>query len=42
LRRLFRRDYQSIKQCAWCSYAFEGGTLSSETIVESHYFNPPP
>jgi len=41
LRRQFRRDYQQIKQCAWCSYAFEGGTLSSETIVESHYFNAP-
>jgi radical SAM protein with 4Fe4S-binding SPASM domain len=38
LRRTFRKDYQKIKQCAWCSYAFEGGTLSSETIVESHSF----
>jgi radical SAM protein with 4Fe4S-binding SPASM domain len=42
LRRLFRKDYQKIQQCAWCSYAFEGGTLSSETIVESHYFDTPP
>lgn len=42
LRRLFRKDYQKIHQCNWCSYAFEGGTLSSETIVESHFFRPPP
>jgi len=41
LRRNFRQNYQKIKQCVWCSYAFEGGTLSSETIVESHYFKPP-
>ena len=40
LRRLFRKNYQQIKQCAWCSYAFEGGTLSTETVVESHYFKP--
>jgi radical SAM protein with 4Fe4S-binding SPASM domain len=42
MRRLFRQDYQNIDHCAWCSYAFEGGTLSSETIVESHFFNPLP
>jgi radical SAM protein with 4Fe4S-binding SPASM domain len=42
IRRLFRQDYQQIKQCTWCSYAFEGGTLSTETVVESHYFKPPP
>jgi radical SAM protein with 4Fe4S-binding SPASM domain len=42
LRRRFRKNYQEIKQCAYCSYAFEGGTLSSETIVESHFFNPSP
>jgi radical SAM protein with 4Fe4S-binding SPASM domain len=42
LRRLFRQDYQNLEQCTWCSYAFEGGTLSSETIVEFHFFNPPP
>jgi radical SAM protein with 4Fe4S-binding SPASM domain len=42
LRRVFRKDYKKINQCAWCSYAFEGGTLSSETIVESHFFNPLP
>lgn len=40
LRRRFRKDYQKIKQCSFCSYAFEGGTLSRETIVESHYFKP--
>jgi len=42
LRRSFRQNYQKIKQCSYCSYAFEGGTLSSETIVESHYFKPLP
>jgi radical SAM protein with 4Fe4S-binding SPASM domain len=42
LRRLFRQNYQKIKQCTWCSYAFEGGTLSSETIIGSHFFKPPP
>ncbi len=41
LRRQFRRDYQKIDQCAWCSYAFEGGALSIETIAESHFFTSP-
>jgi len=41
MRRLFRQDYQKIKQCSWCSYAFEGGTLSSETIVDAVFFNSP-
>ncbi len=41
LRRQFRKDYKKIDQCAWCSYGFEGGTLSIETIAESHFFTTP-
>lgn len=38
LRRQFHEDYRKNEQCAVCSYAFEGGALSTETIVEPHFF----
>ena len=41
LRRQFHENYQNLNQCSVCSYAFEGGTLSLETIVQSHFFTAP-
>lgn len=38
-RRRFRKDYQLINICSECSYAFEGGSCSTDVIVESHFFN---
>ena len=40
-RRIFRKNYQKIPMCSGCSYAFEGGTLSTETIVQTHFFTSP-
>ena len=42
LRSQFREDYKKIKQCSGCSYAFEGGTLSVETILPTYFFNKMP
>jgi radical SAM protein with 4Fe4S-binding SPASM domain len=38
MRREFRRDYRSIKVCSDCTYAFEGGALSTEDFIETHFF----
>ena len=35
LRRQFRRAWHTMDLCAECSYAYEGGSLSSETIAEA-------
>lgn len=40
-RRKFRRDYQKIAFCSECSYAFEGGSCSTEIIAEAQFFNLP-
>lgn len=42
LRSQFREDYKKIKQCSECSYAFDGGTLSVETVLPAHFFNKAP
>ena len=39
MRREFRRDYRSIKVCSDCTYAFEGGGLSTEDFIETHFFD---
>ncbi len=39
LRRQFCKDYQKIDLCSDCTYAFEGGSCSTEIIVEAHFFN---
>jgi len=41
LRRQFREDYKRIDLCSECTYAFEGGSLSTEIIAEAHFFNTP-
>lgn len=41
LRRQFRRDYRKIDLCSDCSYAFEGGSLITDTIAEAHFFSTP-
>lgn len=38
LRRQFRRAWHTMDLCAECSYAYEGGSLSSETIAEAVFF----
>jgi radical SAM protein with 4Fe4S-binding SPASM domain len=38
LRCKFRNNYQQIPICSGCTLAFEGGTLSTETIVQAHFF----
>lgn len=38
-RRQFREDYKKIKHCSECTYAFEGGTLSEETVLPAHFFS---
>jgi radical SAM protein with 4Fe4S-binding SPASM domain len=38
LRRRFREDYQQVTLCSDCSYAFEGGSCSTEIIAEAQFF----
>jgi MoaA/NifB/PqqE/SkfB family radical SAM enzyme len=38
IRRAFRRDWGSMALCGECSYAYEGGSLASETIAEAVFF----
>jgi radical SAM protein with 4Fe4S-binding SPASM domain len=38
LRRRFRRNYRDIPLCAECTYSFEGGTCSTEDILEATIF----
>ncbi|MFO7695344.1 MAG: radical SAM protein [Vicinamibacterales bacterium] len=38
LRRQFRSAWHAMDLCAECSYAYEGGSLSSETIAEAIFF----
>jgi radical SAM protein with 4Fe4S-binding SPASM domain len=40
LRRKFRSDYRSIPICSDCTHAFEGGSLSTETMAHVHFFGP--
>jgi len=35
MRRKFRTDWESIPVCSHCSYAYEGGDCSRETIVKA-------
>ena len=39
LRRQFRRNYRALDQCSQCTYGFEGGSLSSESIARACFFN---
>ena len=41
LRRQFRKAYQEIDVCSECTFAFEGGALSTETIVGAQFFGSP-
>jgi len=34
LRRRFRADWRSVEMCGHCSFAFEGGSCTEETIAE--------
>ena len=38
LRHRFRRNYQDVPLCRECTNAFEGGTCSTEDIVEAYFF----
>jgi radical SAM protein with 4Fe4S-binding SPASM domain len=38
IRRDFARDAGAMALCGECSYAYEGGSLSSETIAEAVFF----
>jgi radical SAM protein with 4Fe4S-binding SPASM domain len=38
LRRQFRKDYQQVRLCSECTNAFEGGSCSTDDIVEEYFF----
>jgi len=38
IRRDFKRDWGAMDLCGECSYAYEGGSLSCETIAEAMFF----
>ena len=38
MRRQFRDDWTQMPRCGDCSYAWEGGTCSHETIAESIFY----
>ena len=40
MRSRFRENWQGINICSECSYAYEGGSCSTETIADAIYFNP--
>lgn len=37
MRREFRRGYRDIEVCRDCTYAFEGGSLGTEDILEAYF-----
>lgn len=39
MRNKFRKDYTQLDLCANCTYAFEGGSCSTEDIVHSYFFD---
>jgi radical SAM protein with 4Fe4S-binding SPASM domain len=39
MRRAFRQDYRRLTMCADCTYAYEGGALSTEDFIEAHFFD---
>lgn len=41
LRRQFRKDWNHLPRCNECSYAYEGGSCSRETIAEAVFFPKP-
>jgi radical SAM protein with 4Fe4S-binding SPASM domain len=41
LRRRFREDWNSLPRCGECSYAYEGGSCSHESIAEAVFFSKP-
>jgi radical SAM protein with 4Fe4S-binding SPASM domain len=38
LRRRFRQDWNQLPRCGGCSYAYESGSCSHETIAEAVFF----
>lgn len=40
MRRQFRRNWEELHLCRECSYAYEGGNLSRETIADAFFFDP--
>jgi len=38
MRRQFRRNYRNLALCADCTYAFEGGSCSTEDIIHKYVF----
>ncbi len=40
-RRQFRKDWNQLSLCNECSYAYEGGSCSHETIIEVVFFPKP-
>jgi len=40
-RRQFREDWNHLPRCSECSYAYEGGSCSHETIAEAIFFSKP-
>lgn len=41
LRSRFRRDWKSIPLCSECSYAYEGGDCSRDTVIQAIFFRDP-
>jgi radical SAM protein with 4Fe4S-binding SPASM domain len=41
LRRRFRSDRDRLELCADCTYAYEGGDCSRESIAEAIFYTPP-
>lgn len=39
IRGKFRNNYQAIPICSGCTFAFEGGSMSTETIVQAHFIS---
>lgn len=40
LRRRFRADWRSVEMCGHCSFAFEGGSCTDETIADVTLYDP--
>jgi radical SAM protein with 4Fe4S-binding SPASM domain len=40
LRRRFRQGWSQLPLCQECSYAYQGGSLNSETMAEMHFYAP--
>jgi radical SAM protein with 4Fe4S-binding SPASM domain len=41
LRRQFRENWNRVPRCGECSYAYEGGSCSHETIAKAVFFSKP-